>query len=245
MKFYRRLKPFKAISFDLDDTLYSNRPIMLSIDTKMAAYFAKKIPISNTKTHFDSQFWWSYRQQVLTNNRALIHDVVALRLESYYLGFKDLGFSPAVSQTEAQLALNYFTLLRSDFTIAQPVHRLLASLQNQWPLVAISNGNVDTEAIGIKHYFTATFHAGRHADKNGDVYYRQKPHSDMFVAACNKLSIKPEELLHVGDCGRSDIFGAQSSGCQSAWLSCFDVGKPLSVLPNIELSDVVELHDLI
>ncbi|MFT5757733.1 MAG: HAD superfamily hydrolase (TIGR01549 family) [Alteromonadaceae bacterium] len=245
MKFYRRLKPFKAISFDLDDTLYSNRPIMLSIDTKMATYFTNRIPTPNDKRLFDSQFWWLYRQQALTHNHFLIHDVVALRLESYSLGFKSLGFSPADAKREAQVALNYFTSLRSNFTVAPRVHHLLASLQKKWPLVAISNGNVDTQAIGLSQYFSATFHAGRQTEKNAELHYRQKPHHDMFVAACNELSIKPEELLHVGDCGRSDIFGAHSAGCQSVWLSCFEVGKPLSILPNIELSDVVELHGLI
>jgi putative hydrolase of the HAD superfamily len=241
MKFYRRLKPFKAISFDLDDTLYSNRPIMLSIDIKMAAYFAKRISLPKVITIFDNRYWWSYRQQALTGNQFLIHDVVALRLESYNLGFRAAGFSAVAAKLEAQLALDYFISQRSNFTVAEPVHQLLASLQKKWPIVAISNGNVDTQAIGIHQYFSATFHAG----KNGDIHYRQKPHADMFVAACNNLSIKPEELLHVGDCGRSDIFGAQSAGCQSVWLSCFDVGKPLSLLPNIELSDVVELHGLI
>ena len=29
MHFYRRLKPIKAITFDLDDTLYDNYPVIL------------------------------------------------------------------------------------------------------------------------------------------------------------------------------------------------------------------------
>ena len=37
MKFYRRLANIKAISFDLDDTLYSNRPVMVAIEKKMIA----------------------------------------------------------------------------------------------------------------------------------------------------------------------------------------------------------------
>jgi len=241
MKFYRRLKPFKAISFDLDDTLYSNRPVMLAVDIKMVTYFAKRLSPIQCSFHCDSQFWWPYRQNALTNNHSLIHDVVALRLESYFLGFKALGFSTAVAKAEAQQGLDYFIIQRSLFTVAEPVHQLLASLQKQWPLVAITNGNVDTQAIGIDHYFSATFHAG----KNGTVHYRQKPYIDMFTAACDTLSIKPDELLHVGDCGRSDVLGAYSAGCQSAWLSCYDVGSPLSVLPNIEISNVVELHGLL
>ncbi len=67
----------------------------------------------------------------------------------------------------------------------------------------------------------------------------------MFKLACQQLNIAPHELLHVGDCGRNDIFGATDFGCQTAWLSCYDVGKPISVLPTIELSNVVELNKLL
>ena len=67
----------------------------------------------------------------------------------------------------------------------------------------------------------------------------------MFNLACEKLAIAPAQLLHVGDCGCADIQGAINAGCQTAWISCFDVGKPLTVLPNIELSDISELHHLL
>ena len=67
----------------------------------------------------------------------------------------------------------------------------------------------------------------------------------MFDAACVKLLIEPVQLLHVGDCGQSDIYGAINAGCQTAWISCYDVGKPLTVLPNIELSNISELRHLL
>ena len=38
MKFYRPLKPFKAISFDLDDTLYDNRPIIKKAEKDFIVY---------------------------------------------------------------------------------------------------------------------------------------------------------------------------------------------------------------
>ena len=40
MKVYRRLQSVKAISFDLDDTLYSNYPVMIAANKGMARYFA-------------------------------------------------------------------------------------------------------------------------------------------------------------------------------------------------------------
>jgi len=242
MKFYRRLLPFKAISFDLDDTLYSNYPVMLATDKKMAAYFIRTLPEHittsvNSQLSFDYHFWLPYKKQALVNNPDVIHDVALWRVESYTLGMINLGIAAPKAQVLAKLGLQEFEMHRSDFTVPEDIHQLLAELGKRWPLIAISNGNVNTHKIGINQYFTQVYHAGEP--------YKQKPHSDMFDQACSNLNIAPHELLHVGDCGRSDIRGGVLAGCQTAWLSCYDVGKPLSILPNIELSDVAELHHLL
>lgn len=242
MKCYRRLAPFKAISFDLDDTLYSNFPVMMATDEKMAAYFNKILPqyiddkiVHNTTYNF--HFWLPYKQQALSINKQLIHDVAAVRVESYYIGLIDLGVEPLQARQIAEDALVHFDLHRSNFDVPKNVHNLLADLANRWPLVAISNGNVNTNLININQYFTYVYHAGPN--------YKQKPCDDMFVQACCDLAIKPNELLHVGDCGYSDILGGVLAGCQTALVSSYDVGKPLSILPNIELCDVAELHRLL
>jgi len=117
------------------------------------------------------------------------------------------------------------------------IHPFLAKLKQHYPIVAISNGNVGTEEIGLAKYFDYRFHAG-----NGN---KQKPANDLFQLACNKLGIKTHELLHVGDCGRADIKGAIRAGCQSAWLNCYDVGKPQTSLADIELNRVTDLLKLV
>ncbi len=236
MQFYRRLTPFKAISFDLDDTLYHNYPVMMATDAKMVAYFAEHLP-SSTVQEYDYRFWFQFRQQVLQHSPQLRHDVGALRLQSYQLGIASLGFSPLQAQTMAQDALDYFVKQRSNFTVPEKVHMLLSDLGKRWPLIAISNGNVDTKSIGIEHYFSAIYQAG-----NG---LKQKPAKDMFELSCRQFSLQPSQLLHVGDCGANDVIGAIRYGCQTAWVSTYDVGKPLRILPNIELSDVTELQRLL
>ncbi|GLX78421.1 haloacid dehalogenase [Thalassotalea insulae] len=235
MQFYRRLAPFKAISFDLDDTLYHNYPVMMATDAKMIAYFRRLLP--RVTFDCDYRFWFQYRQQALVNLPKLKHDVGALRFESYLLGLSALGFSADDAKKMAQQALDYFIVQRSDFTVPDEVHHLLTQLQRHWPLIAISNGNVDTQSIGIHHYFSAIYHAG-----NG---LKQKPASDMFQQACQQFNLLPEHLLHVGDCGANDVIGAIRHGCQTAWVSTYDVGKPLRVLPTLALSDVTELQRLI
>jgi len=244
MKVYRRLAPFKAISFDLDDTLYSNHPIMVTTSAEMLAYFQKEMPLllenlTDIQAKYDISFWAKYRQKVLALNPEMKHDVATLRVETYYLGMIDLGISKAKSRQGAQKAMEHFNHHRSSFTVPENIHNLLTSLAKKWPLVAISNGNVNTETINLNQYFSAVYHAGTQATGK---LFKQKPCSDMFDSACEYLKIKPEELLHVGDCGKADILGGVLAGCQTAWVSSYDVGKPLSILPNIELSDVKELQ---
>ena len=245
MKFYRRLSNIKAISFDLDDTLYRNKPVMLAIEKKMIAYFANlaviKDKASDHHKMLDQRFWYHFRHQAISKQPDLVHDVVRVRLVSYRLGFISLGLVENIAERQAQAALDYFIQLRSDFVVPEKSKKLLANLSKKYPLIAISNGNVDTNALGISHYFRHIYHAGWQAD---GTLLKQKPESDMFNVACQQLVIKPSQLLHVGDCGRADIQGALLAGCQTAWLPCYGVGKPISLLPHIELIKLNQLEQL-
>ena len=247
MKFNRRLAPFKAISFDLDDTLYSNSPIMVTTSNAMVAYFNKELPLllkdsTDIAAEYDIDFWAKYKQKALSFTPELKHDVTALRVENYYLGMIDLGIAKAQARQAAQKALDHFNYHRSNFTVPDNIHRLLSALAKKWPLIAISNGNVNTHAINLNQYFSAVYHAG---GQTSGKLNKHKPCPDMFNSACKQLKIEPSELLHVGDCGKADILGGIVAGCQTAWVSSYNVGQPLSVLPHIELSDVEQLHQLL
>jgi HAD superfamily hydrolase (TIGR01549 family) len=240
MKFYRRLAQIKAISFDLDDTLYYNKPVMQIAEQKMRAHFSENVlpllPESKRALFLDGKFWLAFRLLALQQQNELHDDVTALRLKTYVLGFSALGLSQKQVQQQTDLAMQCFTLARSDFGVDKTIQQLLAQLTQKVPLAAISNGNVDTKQIGIDHYFRYVVQAG-----NG---IKQKPHPSIFHLVSDQLNIKPEQLLHVGDCGQADVYGAIAAGCQVAWLPLYKVGKPLTVLPHIELSDVTELGQL-
>jgi putative hydrolase of the HAD superfamily len=246
MKFYKGLSTIKAISFDLDDTLYSNKPVMQAIEKKMIAYFsglAIFTHLDNIQPQtLDIHFWYHFRRQALLTKPDLVHDVVQVRLVSYRLGFLSLGLTETAATQQAQAALDYFIQLRSDFTVPEQSKKFLANLSKKYPLVAISNGNVDTKTLGISQYFKHIYHAGWQAD---GTLLKQKPAVDMFNVVCKQLAIEPLQLLHVGDCGRADIQGALLAGCQTAWFPCYGVGKPITVLPHIELNNLSQLEQLL
>ena len=233
MIFYRRLSHISAISFDLDDTLYANSPIMKCAEDKMQQYFHHNEKIC-CSTPLNQHFWQPFKAKAIEINPIIAHDVVALRQKSYFLGFCSLGFSTAQAQTQAQQAMDYFSHVRSNFTLPEHTHQFLTELQQYFPLIAITNGNVDTKVIGINHYFKHIYHA-----VNG---IKQKPNRDMFDHACQQLAINNNQLLHVGDCGHADIQGAINAGCQAAWINSKGPGKALTVLPHIELT---QLNDLL
>lgn len=184
----------------------------------------------------DTHFWSVYAKQVLTNTPLIKHDVTAMRLQTYALGFKQLGLTQADAMHEAEKAMTHFSLHRNNVTIADNIHQLLSYLTKNYALIAISNGNVCTKSIGLSHYFQHTLHAEKGL--------KQKPHCDLFQLACQKLALQPKQILHVGDCGYADILGARRAGFHSAWLNCYDVGKPINVLPDIELNQVTDLARL-
>lgn len=236
MRFNRRLGAIKVISFDLDDTLYSNRQVMLNTDQAMQSYFQQlftQYQVTQVQQPPDHHFWQPYRLQVLTTNPLLIHDVTEVRRATYQLGLKLLGLPEQFILAEADKAMSHFLLHRNQVTVPTEIPELLTELGKRYRLIAISNGNVCTQAIGLAPYFQHTFHAGQGL--------KQKPANDLFHHASTILHVKPQHILHVGDCGHADIFGAQRAGCRSAWLNCYDVGKPIKVLPDIELNQVTDL----
>lgn len=236
MRFNRRLAPFKAISFDLDDTLYSNAPIMEKTERAMINYFDDLLG-KKTQHVFDYRFWFEFKLAAIAENPNLRHDVGELRRRSYFLGLKALGFNDQDAMTHADLALSFFLEQRTDFSLPDTVHQLLAQLAKQWPLYAISNGNADTQKLGIGQYFSGIYHAS--------LDNKQKPDADMFHKVCYQQGIQACELLHVGDCGYSDIYGANAAGCQTVWISCYDVGKQITRLPTCEITDIYQLSTLI
>lgn len=211
---------------------------MIATERAMPSYFQQLLSpfLAGQTVTFDRHFWTLHRTSVIEQNPQIKHDVTALRIATYQLGIESLSVEKAQAKSLAEQAMAHFLTTRSNFTVPTSSIELLRLLRKHLPVVAISNGNVDTQAIGLKDHFDHIYHAG-----NG---LKMKPAGDLFEQAAQDLGIDCQHILHVGDCGRADILGALRAGCQAAWLSCYDVGKPIKVLPHIELSNVTELARL-
>lgn len=233
--FHQRLQPFTAISFDLDDTLYDNVPVIQRAEQLLADHIGAAWP---AVSDLDAEDWRQLRDVVAAENAELASDMTALRLATLTRGLTERGVSEHQARALANEGMEVFLHARNDVLIAQEVHTLLAELATRYPLVAVSNGNADIYRLGLGDYFEKAFHPGQGR--------RGKPYSDLFSAAANHLQLaQPKHLLHVGDHPVSDVQGALRYGAQAVWFAPKAPPVSMTRLPHATIYDLKALHHLL
>lgn len=231
MKFYRPLRPFKAISFDLDDTLYDNHPIIKKAETNFLAYLQTTYP---ELIELDARRWHLYKNLLVKEDPALQHDVSLWRKEMIKRVMVVYGIPMVNAIKYTEIAFEKFLMLRSDFSVPEKSIKLLKQLALRYPVIAITNGNVDIRQIGLEDKFQFVL-------KAGEGFY-SKPHLDLFQQAAQQLEIKVEDILHVGDHLISDVYGAQNNNAQAVWFNPEHAAlEGAKLLPSVEMSDLQDL----
>ncbi|NOH64942.1 5-amino-6-(5-phospho-D-ribitylamino)uracil phosphatase YigB [Vibrio sp. RE88] len=238
MRFYRQLPVIEAMTFDLDDTLYDNRPVIRRVEAQVVAWLHKHHPMSASKP---LSWWHELKMELAAADRWLTNDMTLWRRTQIEQGLYRLGYEQADAKYAAEQAIQEVLRLRSDFTVPEQTHQVMQKLAKQMPLVAITNGNVDAERIGLAKYFSLILQSGP------DGY--AKPHPQMFDKAISHLQCPAHNILHVGDHLISDVKGAKNSGLSACWFN--DQGASLiqhrraRTLPDVEVSCLQELLLLI
>ncbi|WP_070962910.1 5-amino-6-(5-phospho-D-ribitylamino)uracil phosphatase YigB [Vibrio sonorensis] len=233
MKYYRAIGPIRAMTFDLDDTLYDNWPVILRLEKELQSWFAKHHPIYFQKDH---TWWQSLKKQVAIDNQSLIHNLSAWRQKYLEEGFRQLGYSDAKAVRVAEEAMVEVLKWRNRVDVPDSTHKVMRALANKYPLVAITNGNVDVKKIGLETYFSCVLKAG----PDGPA----KPLPDLFTKAAQHLGLPAKQILHVGDHLISDVKGAVDRGYQACWIN--DHQKCLrqeraTLVPHIEITELSQL----
>lgn len=231
MQIYKALNPISVLSFDLDDTLYNNQPVIAAAEAAMLQSLAQHAPITQ---NYDSDFWWQQRRSLAKVNPQIRHDIGRWRLLGIESGLIALGLKQCEAGEIAELAYDAFWQARTTINIAPDVKQLLVELAKQYKLIAITNGNACIKKMGLGKLFEFSLQAGPDG--------RMKPYADLFLTAATRLDVNPNTILHIGDSHRADVMGALSAGCQAAWLEHYQ--QSVSVLPHLRLSHLQQLQHL-
>lgn len=222
------LRTIRAISLDLDDTLWPIWPTIERAETVVHAWLALNAPM--TAARFSTpQALREIRNAMVQQRPDLAHDLAALRRESIRVALCSAGDDPRL----AEPAFELFFAERHNVTLFPDALPALEFLAARYPLVSLTNGNAELARIGLEAFFVASVTA----IKIG----LSKPDPRIFHAAARAAGVQPHEVLHVGDDALLDVLGARNSGMQAAWLNRTQVPWPHAERPDLELSGLDEL----
>ncbi|AUC86940.1 haloacid dehalogenase [Alteromonas sp. MB-3u-76] len=246
MQFFKPVNKVKAMTFDLDDTLYDNEPVIRQAEAALAAHLAEHHPHAAT---LSPRNWYDLKCAAIKLDPRLGSDMGQLRkviLTAALSGKNSSTLCVEIAnddshnsqlKQEVEACFNCFYDARSNLTLAPDVHHILQHLSTRMPLIGITNGNVDADKIGITPYFDTILHAS--------LTRPMKPAVGMFNEAAALLELPASHILHVGDNLVKDVLGAVNANFQAAWFACnrpMDLhNEPVSVLPHVALSSLSDL----
>lgn len=198
----------KALSFDLDDTLYDNGPVIKNAFLALYKFLLEQFPEIQNNYDFDA---FITAAKAIKKSQPLNADLGSLRRQHINQVIKNSGYSKELSSDYTEQAFHVFWQARQQVTLYPNVIKLLEVLATKLPLVTISNGNACTKSIGISQFFQFSINAMETG--------KPKPDSSMFHLACEKLSIEPNQLVHIGDSLTLDVSAATLAGCRSVWFN--------------------------
>jgi HAD superfamily hydrolase (TIGR01549 family) len=238
MLYYRSLPQLQAMTFDLDDTLYDNWPVIRRLESKMTDWMHLNHPVSALR----SVEWWNrLKFSLVETSPELLHDVTQWRYEKVMQGLILLGYSPREAHRAAEDALHEMFYWRHQVEVPEETHQVLALLSRELPLVAITNGNVDPDQIGLGGYFQKVLKAG------ADGF--SKPYPDLFIKAQRYLDLPSSQILHIGDHMKTDVYGAKVNGFCACWMNerqeNIRTAHAVTLLPDLEIHQLKSLLHLV
>ena len=221
----------KAITLDLDDTLWPVWPVIEKAEAALEKWLGRHAPMTaalfaNPTARHD------IREQIVRTRPELKHNLSAIRREAIRLALYRSRENPLL----AEEAFEVFFAARHEVTLFDDAMLALEFLSARYPVVALSNGNADIARIGLTPYFRATISAQE--------FGVGKPDPRIFHAAAGAVDAQPHNVLHVGDDAALDVLGALNAGMQTAWVNRADHLWTHDAVPHETVTSLTELCDL-
>jgi putative hydrolase of the HAD superfamily len=220
----------KALTFDLDDTLWAVGPVIHEANLRLLKWMETHAP------RFVEQYglpgFNSLRDEVLVQQPEIGHDMTKLRLALLELGLARCDYDNY--QELAKAGFEIYFAARNDVEFFPHALQQLAQLKQNYTLGALTNGNAELPLVGLDHLFDFGFNAA-------DVGIA-KPAPDMFQQALSHMQLDPHAVIHIGDNPEADVFGAQNLGMHTIWVNLDDQSWPQHLAPaTAEINHLSEL----
>jgi 2-haloalkanoic acid dehalogenase type II len=220
----------RAITLDLDDTIWPIAPAIDRAETALDGWLLEHAP--RAAQRWPLQARRALRDQVEAEHPQYAHDFTRQRLITLERMLRDSGEDVAM----VDAAFEAYFAARCEVEHYDDSIEALQRLAARVPLAALSNGNACLDRIGLMHLFKFQLGAREHG--------AAKPAASIFHAACRELDVAPSQVLHVGDDVELDVVGAARAGLRSCWINrAGRAWRRDDLRPDLEFPDLAALAD--
>ena len=218
----------KAISFDLDDTLWDARPALLRAEAAQYVWLENHAP--RVAARHTTETLRAARMELAQRRPDIAHDFTRLRHVALAECLREHGYPDAL----AIPGIEVFLRARSQVDFYDDALPALRRLAERYTLVALTNDNADLEIAGIAVYFVACISPAEAGVR--------KPDPRMFQVGLERAGVTADEAVHVGDQPLYDIEGAHRAAMRSIWLNRDGAAWPSEYAPAT--AQITSLADL-
>jgi putative hydrolase of the HAD superfamily len=194
-----------AICFDLDNTLWDVEPVLMRAERILADWLKLRYP--RIPERFSTSDIVEMRASLLREQPQQAHDLSYLRRET----IARLGQAVGYEREMAHEAFALWHAARNQLEPFADVIPALEILRRRYRLATLTNGNADLAVIGLAHHFEVTLNAG--------ALGCAKPDARAYARLADALTLKPAEILFVGDEPHADVVGPRTAGMQTVWVN--------------------------
>ncbi len=213
------MRSIKAVTFDLDDTLWHINQAIPEGERRVFNYLKQHCP--GIEHHYDITSLRQLMIGILKRDPSLNHQVSRLRKLALGEAIKRSGYSEEHARLHAQTAFDHFMDARHEVILFDHAIEVLEELHQYYQLGALTNGNADISRLPVGPYFDFCYSA--------EQLLSSKPDPVLFQAALSATGLKACQCIHVGDHSEHDILGAQQMGFHTVWVNinkeCWPAGQ--------------------
>ena len=201
-------KKIKMITFDLDDTLWDNRPTILKAEIDTRNWIEDKV---GEVQWGDFNNFLSLREELIKEDASIEWDISKLRKEIFRKKISHI--TPSNLRDEiVDEAFNIFINKRHEIELFDGVEEALNFLSKKYVLGILTNGNANVYKFKIGTYFKFAISSLEARDSKPN-----RAHFDKALEFVDDISF--DQMLHIGDHQVNDILGAYNLGIDTLWFN--------------------------